>query len=628
MTIAPRSSVHLPRRKVRRRAVAPAIALVLAIVLGLWGSGFAHRLYLDEAEARGNNTLRLSVAVLRGHMARYENLPQVIADLPRITSLLSHPSDTAQVDEVNRYLKQINSQLGSSDIYVMDSDGTTLAASNYDSATPFVGENFSYRPYFFDAMNGVEGRFYALGTTSLKRGYFFGAPVTVSDNIAGVVAVKMDVESIEEAWPGAEDYAIIVTDLEGIIFMSSEANWLYKSVPPLSPDRLRRTAETRRYADAELTELPHTEASEGGRLFYTITREGSASEYLVVSEAMPEAGWSVAVLLDTSSARTQAVITIIIGLMAIAMTSLAVAIIFQRRARLRDRLQMERDAHELLEKRVEERTEELAGVNRRLEDEVVERRGAEERLRKTQSDLIQAGKLAALGQMSAALSHEFNQPLAAARNYADNALLLIERGKIADASDALGRISGLIDRMTRISRHLRNFARKPNQKLKAVPLENVVGDTLEILNWRIRSAEIDLSVDLGPEPLVVVAGPIRLQQVLVNILTNAIDVAEQGSDRRIELTAERKGKIVAVRVRDHGPGIAPALSERIFDPFFSTKGVGKGLGLGLSISYNIVKDFGGELRAVSHPQGGAVFTLELASADMGPITQKVLDTAP
>src|SRR5690606_22266818 len=136
-------------------------------------------------------------------------------------------------------------------------------------------------------------------------------------------------------------------------------------------------------------------------------------------------------------------------------------------------------------------------------------------LRKTQSDLVQAGKLAALGQMSAALSHEFNQPLAAARNYADNALVLIERGRIGDATTNVGRISRLIDRMITISRHLRNFARKPNQKLAVLTLDQAVEDMLEILNWRLKESDIALSVDLGPEPLAVIAGPVRLQQVLV-----------------------------------------------------------------------------------------------------------------
>ncbi|SDG83178.1 sensor histidine kinase [Pelagibacterium luteolum] len=603
--------------------------LALLGIVGLWGNHYAHRFYFDEAEARGINTLRLSVAVLRGHMARYESLPSVIAGFDEIQDMMADPRNETMVDEVNRYLKEINTQFASSDIYVMDPQGTTIAASNYDTETPFVGENFQYRPYFFEAIDGGEGRFFALGTTSLKRGYYFGAPVTVGGETLGVVAVKIDIDSIEETWRGAGDLNIIVTDPEGIIFMTSQPEWLYHSVLPLTSERLARTAETRRYADAQLAELALTESRTDAHHLYRIAGPGAESEYLVVSEDMTEADWTVSVLLDTASSRRDALTTLAIALLVIAMISLGVAAIFQRRARLRERFEMQRDAKELLERRVNERTAELASVNRRLEEEVTERRATEQMLRKTQSDLVQAGKLAALGQMSAALSHEFNQPLAAARNYAENALVLIERDRVDDAKTNVSRISGLIDRMSAISRHLRNFARKPNQKLTSVPLDQVLDDTLEIINWRLKSADIQLTVDLGNAPLSVVGGPIRLQQVLVNILSNAIDAVESTVDRRIAVTARRNGDVVTITIRDHGPGITPGLGDRIFDPFFSTKGVGKGLGLGLSISYNIIKDFGGELRVENHPEGGAIFTIELTTASTTDgTTSRILEATP
>ncbi|WMT90064.1 sensor histidine kinase [Pelagibacterium sp. H642] len=610
MTLAQAISAPWQQPYKRRWLAAAGFAVLAMATVAIWGSGYAHRFYLDEANARGTNTLRLALAVLRGQTARYENLPEVIANFEEIEALIADPGNPELIDEVNLYLKEINSQFESSDIYLMADDGTTIAASNFDTPVPFVGENFRYRPYFYDAIDGGEGRFFALGTTSFKRGYYFGAPVVIDGEPRGVVAVKADVDSIEETWRGG-DFEIVVTDPEGIIFMSSHPGWLYNSLLPLTPERIARTAETRRYAETELRELPYTEANDDQHRLMRIEEPETAGEYLVVSEAMPEADWRVSVLLDTASARAQAATTTIIAVLAIALGTLAAAIYIQRRARLRERLHLQRETKELLERRVAERTAELASVNLKLEEEVAERRATEQMLRKTQSDLVQAGKLAALGQMSAALSHEFNQPLAAAKNYADNALVLIERGRIEDARVNVNRISGLMDRMSAISRHLRNFARKPNEKLAPVPLEQVVSDTLEILNWRIKAADVDLTVDLPGEPLEVVAGPVRLQQVLVNILTNAIDAVETGTDRRIALAARRQGERVAITIRDHGPGIPSGLAERIFDPFFSTKGVGKGLGLGLSISYNIIKDFDGDLRVGNHPDGGALFTVEL-----------------
>jgi len=213
--------------------------------------------------------------------------------------------------------------------------------------------------------------------------------------------------------------------------------------------------------------------------------------------------------------------------------------------------------------------------------------------------------------MSAALSHEFNQPLAAAKTYAESASLLIERGRVEEANSNLSRISALIDRMASISRHLRNFARKPNEHVGPVPLDTVVADTLEIVSARLKAADAHLHVALGPETLFVKAGPVRLQQVLVNIISNAADAVEGLDDRRIDLTAQKSDNKVIVSVRDRGPGVPPAIMERIFDPFFSTKGVGKGLGLGLSISYNIVKDFGGGVVVTNLGGGGARFDIGL-----------------
>lgn len=590
------------------------IALSLMAAIAVWGSAYATRLYLSEAEARGQNTLRLSVAVLRGHLQRYERLPQLLADDEEIERLVANPDDTEFVEEMNLWLKEINDLLESSDLYVMLADGNTLAASNFDTDTSFIGNNFAYRPYFIDPMEGDTGRFFALGTTSFKRGYYFGAPVTIDGEIRGVMVVKIDVDAIEDTWRGG-DYEIIVTDPEGIIFMSSQPDWLFSSILPLTEERLARTFETRRYADAELRDLPvQRSLKEDGREVMVIDDHGNSREFLVLGEAMDEADWTVKVLLDTASARAQAVTVVIVALLLMSLATLVAAIYLQRRARLRERRQLERAAHEQLERRVAERTAELAAVNTRLEGEIGERKATEAMLRKTQSDLVQAGKLAALGQMSAALSHEFNQPLAAARNYADNALVLMERGRHDEAKTNVSRISGLIERMASISRHLRNFARKPNEKLGTVELGQVTRDTLEIIDWRLKAGEAELDIDLGDTPIQVMAGPVRLQQVLVNILGNAIDAVSGSENRKVVLAARQDGESVKITVRDHGPGISTGLGERIFDPFFSTKGVGKGLGLGLSISYNIIKDFGGELEAENHPQGGAIFTITLKSA--------------
>ncbi len=604
-----------PRHSVKYRLVVAVILLPLAVAALAWqGNVVATRSYLDEASAQANTALRLAVAALDGHLNRYQALPALIADHDDIRELATRPRDRPLREAVNAYLKDINALLNSSDIYVITPDGDTIAASNYDGPTSFVGQNFSYRPYFQEALRGQQSRFYALGTTSLKRGYYFGSPIRVGDDIRGVIVFKVDIESIEASWQGGE-YKIFVSDPEGIIFMSGTPEWLYASVLPLTPERLARTETSRRYANATLRALPVARTSLTDHDLMTIASSDTSREYLLLSQYMADADWTVNVLTDTASVRTQALTTVIAALLLLCLTGLAAAILWQRRSRLNERISMQAEAQAELERRVDERTADLARVNVQIEEEVAERRQTEQQLRRTQADLIQAGKLAGLGQMSAALSHEFNQPLAAAKTYADSAALLIERGRAEEASDNIRRISGLVDRMAAISRHLRNFARKPNEKLGPVLIEDVVRDTMEIVAVRLKAAAADIDIDLGPAPLVVRAGSVRLQQVLVNVISNAADAVEGLDDRHIRLRAWSDGDKVVLAVSDRGPGVPAAIAERIYDPFFSTKGVGKGLGLGLSISYNIVKDFGGSLTATNLAEGGAEFRIELPVAN-------------
>jgi two-component system C4-dicarboxylate transport sensor histidine kinase DctB len=595
-----------------RLLAALCLAPLLLFAVVFQGGAFATRSYMDEASLQASSALRLAVSALSGHLSRYEPLPALIAEHDDIKDLISHPSDKALRDAANIYLKEINSLLESADVYVLTLDGNTIAASNYESKTSFIGENFSYRPYFQEAARGMQSRFYARGTTSFVRGYYFSSPIRVDGQIRGVIVFKVDIDSIENSWRGGE-YKLFVSDPEGIVFMTGSPEWLYSSTLPLNSARLQRTQASRRYAEAELKPLPITRSRLGDHTLMTMTT-ADRREYLVLSQYMPEADWTVNVLMDTASVRAQARTTIIAIVLFLCLAGLALAIVLQRRARLAERMRMQTEARNELEHRVEERTADLALVNQRIEEEIAERRLTELELRKTQADLIQAGKLAGLGQMSAALSHELNQPLAAAKTYADSAAMLIDLERVPEARDNVRRISGLIDRMASISRHLRNFARKPNEKLGPVALDAVIADTLEIVSARLKTADADLLIALGNDAVMVHAGFVRLQQVLVNIITNAADAVEGLADRRIHVGAERLADKIILTIRDHGPGVPAAITERIFDPFYTTKGVGKGLGLGLSISYNIVKDFGGSLSVTDHPDGGAVFRIELEAA--------------
>nr|WP_111298212.1 ATP-binding protein [Paracoccus saliphilus] len=599
-----------PLTRRARRLAALTLLLVLGWAVLVQGGGWLATRYIQETVPQGESILRLAVSGLRGELARHERLPDLMAHAPVLSAALREDATQADIAGANLYLRYVTRLMGLSDAYVMGRDGTTVAASNFDQDFSFVGKNFEYRPYFRDALSGGQGRFFALGTTSGKRGYYFGAPVRERGRTLGVLALKVDVDAIEDSWRAAE-YEMIVTDSEGIVFLASRRDWQFRSLAPLTREARARVAATRRYDGAPLEMLPLQRAGMvGGHQLLRLEMNGARREFVSISEVMPKAGWTVQVLLDTAPARRQALTASVAALLIVGAVLAALMAWMQRRARLRERLSIQAEAQAQLEGRVAARTAELAQLNARLGAEVTERRATEAELRRTQRHLVQSAKLAALGQMSAALSHELNQPLGAVRNFAANALTYIDRERVADARQNITRILSLADRMSETGRTLRNFARKPNAQLSDVDLHDVLRDALEVIAWRIGKRELALELDLPPGPLMVRAGPVRFQQVIVNLLSNALDALEGRPDAKIRIMAEATPQRIVLTVADNGPGIPEGLDDRIFDPFFSTKGVGSGLGLGLSISFNIIKDFGGELRLVRRP-GGACFQIDL-----------------
>lgn len=593
-----------------------ALAAILSIAVGSAGFSFVESSFLIRSSEQAQGTLRLAVAGLRGALRRYEPLPALIADKPSIKLLLSDTSNLELANAINLELKQIAMDVGASDIYVIDANGDTWAASNYDKPHSFVGLNYAYRPYFQQAIVGEHGRFFALGTASSIRGYYFSAPITLEDRIAGVVTVKITVEQLEADWRGA-DSDILVTDQFGIIFMSSRKDWHFKSLEPLQPPALKEITASRQYPIDQLSllNLERRPLGSQGAERFVIGIEGTDQQFVANTMAMPEAGWDIHILTPTAAARTQALTAIAIAILLLLTAVLLAAFLLQRRARLVERIATQLAAQELLENRVAERTSDLNQANTQLLQEVEERKQAERQLRKTQSELVQAGKLAALGQMSAALSHEFNQPLAAVKTYADNAATYLERNRPDEARDNVGRISQMADRMAAISKHLRNFARRPQEKIGPVVLLPVINDAMAILSAKLRDRNAKISFEPPAKEIRIMGGQVRLQQVIVNLISNALDASELSHNSPdIHLTVEEASDRVRICVRDHGSGLDTETMNQIFDPFFTTKGPGEGLGLGLSISYNIIRDFGGHLQADNHPDGGAIFTIDLAAA--------------
>jgi two-component system C4-dicarboxylate transport sensor histidine kinase DctB len=587
----------------------------IALIAGLWQIGvWSHEIALQQLEESSRQELHRYVQHLQGQLEKYEILPGVLATNKRLVHLLQNPGDSERIEALNRYLETVNKLAGTSDTYLMDEDGLTIAASNWASERPFVGRNFSYRPYFQEALKGNLGRYFALGTTSNRRGYYFAYPVRWQSRILGAVVIKIDMTAFETSW-GGSDSILLVTDPDGVIFITSEQKWRYRSLDPLAPEAVERIRASRRYGTETLERLPVSTLvtrSESSRLVHI--GKGVGERYLVRETEMPQAGWRVHILSHLDGVESEVLQTVMLSALLLLAVFLLILHWLQRFRSARERARYERQAKSLLELRVREQTRDITEANVRLMREIEQHRQTESQLQRTQSELIQSAKLAVIGQMSTGISHELNQPLAAIRSYADNARALFRRDRIEDVEWNLVQISELTERMAQISSQLKQFARKTAGRKTAVSVAAVVADTLRLLASRIKQTRVGWQAP--QEPLHVAANMVQFEQVLVNLVGNALQAVEQSADPRIEITARSldDGRKVAVEIRDNGEGVPEHLLERIFDPFFTTKREGQGLGLGLSISLRIIEAMGGQLSADNHPDGGAVFSIVLEAA--------------
>ncbi|MEM7669084.1 MAG: ATP-binding protein [Pseudomonadota bacterium] len=546
-------------------------------------------------EEQGRAASALHREIVRGWLGRYRALAPIYAHNPEVVRLLRWPGDGLQVDLVNQRLEEWNSASGASDTYVLDANGDTLAASNWNEQYSFVGQNFSYRPYFTDAMQGRLGRYFALGTTSGKRGYYFAFPVRDARRTIGAVVVKVPVDAIEQELR-ASPVGVFISDSAGVIVLSGHPDWRLRTIDPLTETEVGQIRAHRQFDPGALVPVAISGLDGAGptRLVRAMPdrSEAAIEEFLHLSQPMTVEGWTLHLMLPTAAMRRQILTIVLLAGSVMLLIAAGGVIVLQRRRRLVERLAERERARDALERAVTARTADL---------------------RRTQAELVQAGKLAALGQMSAALSHEFNQPLAAVRSYAENAVAFLDRGHRAQAGENLARISRLTQRMAQLSKHLTSFSRKPRDTLGPVRLDAALDETLALLAGRIERASVDI-VRRGEAGLTITGGQTRLQHVLMNIIGNGIDACAGSEAARITIETGREGDEVTVRISDTGPGLPHEVASQVFDPFFTTKPEGKGLGLGLSISYNIVRDFGGTLSA-GNAETGALFTVTLQSAD-------------
>ncbi|MER1155254.1 two-component system sensor histidine kinase DctB, partial [Pseudomonas aeruginosa] len=569
------------------------LALLLAPLL--WPlQYFAERYYSEQLAEQNRQTLDLYVANLLGTLRRYEELPQILGGLPVLRQALQQPGDPLLQKIANEALADIRRRTGADVIYLLQPDGTTQVASNWAQADSFVHRNFAFRPYYREAMQGRLARFFGLGTTSIKRGYYFASAVKEGSRIIGVLVVKVDLEHIERLW-GNSPEQLLVIDNYGVVILSSREDWRFHASRPLS------AAER----DEIHANIPYpVQDPKPLRL--------QQSAWLSQSRTLPETGWTVSIYAPrTLIERPVRSVLLIGGATLLALLLLLTLLTLSRRHYL-DRIALEAEAKRQLEERVLERTRELENANAQLQQEVHEREQAQRELMRAQDEVVQAGKLTALGTMSASISHELNQPLAAIRSYADNARVLLDHQRTEDARGNLEQISDLTTRMASIIAHLKAYARGARRAPENVQLQPAIEDALSMLASRRRAMNVELLRDVPDAPLWVQAGETRLRQILGNLLTNALDaLAEKAPPRRLWVIASQDQHGVTLTLRDNGPGFSEDALAHAHEPFFTTKTTAKGLGLGLAICDNLLRALGGRLEMGNHLEGGAVVRLHL-----------------
>jgi two-component system C4-dicarboxylate transport sensor histidine kinase DctB len=544
------------------------LLIVAACAAGIWRYGYMQA--LGQLEKQGRADLALATDRFTGQLRRYQELAVLMAEHPVLASL-NAGSDAA---DANRLLLEAADKTGALGLIYTNADGLVLAQAGD------APENLRQSSYFRRALTGALGAEHGLYGAQNTRAYVYAAPAFgPAGDVTGVLIVMVDVAELEWDWIGGQP-AVFFTTSGGDVFLSNRSELLFWQSGAGGVGLQPGTGP-----------VPEFRATNLGRHEIWRVNWGAYLPHraLHLKQAIPVIGMLGHGLIDVSSAlRLAGLQASVFALICLIFGAFLYLTTEWRRTLAR--------ANAMLEVRVAERTAELSGTNRAL--------------KQAQADLVQAGKLSALGQMSAGISHELNQPLMAIQQFAHNGAAFLERNKPGAAGENLSRISQLAARAARIIKNLRAFSRNESEPMGKVDLVQVINTAVELTEARLRSEGITMQWAPGEGPVYAWGGEVRLGQVFVNLINNAADaMAGQGGEKHIDIALNINPK-PAVTIRDTGPGIADP--DRIFEPFYSTKEVSdkEGMGLGLSISYGLVQSFGGNIRG-ANVAGGAMFTVEL-----------------
>ena len=555
-----------------------ALAIIACLPLILAAGRWSWDQEVQAIDARARQSSEAYALALRGIVERYSDLPYVADLQPEVKALLMAP-DPQRTEAVNRYLENLQQRTGAQALYVTDTQGSTLAASNWNTRESFVGHSYQQRPYIEAALRGEQGLFYGVGLTTGRPGLFIAEPVRNDGRIIGVGVVKLALTPLEQAWSGERD-PVVLQDRRGIVFLSSVTQWLYHSSQAIPPEALQEMNEQGQYGTrSHFDFLPWTLAQENDvpKLTLHTRLAGQRKDLLAIRTVLPEFGWTLTVTGDLSKARqAQQKAQIITALIA---AVLLLATLYGRQRKRRRALQQQ--ALLAQEQREQER------------------------------QLQVSARLASVGEMASTLAHELNQPLMALSNFAVAARSMAEQGHTEYLGTAL---DGIVEQSTRASEivgRVRAFINPARAQYGPQDIHARIVHVVDMLHTELQRNEVHIRMRFAPGLAPVRGDRVLLEQVLMNLIQNAEQVMQRvpPTQREITLTTQAQGTLVEVQVADQGPGIPADKIAKIFTPFFTTRS--DGLGLGLNICRTIIEAHGGHLKASNRPDGGAAFAFTL-----------------
>ena len=557
-----------------RAKVVIALLVLFAAAVVLTTNRWLSDRFTDTTRNRAELRLALYSGNMISELQRTAVVPLLLARDPELIRALS----IGDFSGTSSRLISFQTEIGAASILLLDSEGRTVGATNRN----LLGTGHAPDGAFVDALRAKETVFTVTRTDTGAHEFTYSRAIQSEGQALGVIVVAADLMKYERAWAGLQD-AVLVTDSEGMVLLSTELRWRGLSV------------------DQALATTPSATAI--GRAFKATTDWAqkapdayfSGKAVMKTEVRVPFRGWRLITFTAYDSIRDQVNGVLALEIMGFAILAALTFYLLSRRAWSQS-LGFQKESAE------------LRLLNARLQREVAQREKAQKDLEVAELTLAQSSKLAALGEMSAAVSHELNQPLAAMKTYLAGARLLLQRKRPDEALSSFQRIDDLIERMGAITRQLKSYARKGGEAFEPVDVRHSLSSALSMMEPQLKARVVRITRAVPRVPVMVLADRIRLEQVIINLLRNALDATKGTAEPRIDLAlAVDDG--VRLTVRDNGHGITDL--DNLFEPFYTTKKPGEGVGLGLAISSGIVTDLGGRLTARNAEGGGAVFEVTL-----------------